>query len=207
MLWDTAGQEEFDAITKAYYRGAQACVLTFSTTDRASFEAVKDWKKKVENECGEVPTVLVQNKIDLMDQAVVSLWVYWVIFSNFQLIFCISITSAKNPSRSQRTSAFGFSEHQSKRTSMLRPFSVISRKVVTRSSSSTMKWCCQSARPQSVNLVRRFTQRRAGRSSWRDHSRSHRRRKTCWRSAEWFDLWNWVLLLLCLWLFSITFFY
>lgn len=21
MLWDTAGQEEFDAITKAYYRG------------------------------------------------------------------------------------------------------------------------------------------------------------------------------------------
>lgn len=73
MLWDTAGQEEFDAITKAYYRGAQACVLTFSTTDRASFEAVKDWKKKVENECGEIPTVLVQNKIDMMDQSVVSL--------------------------------------------------------------------------------------------------------------------------------------
>ncbi|CAG0920271.1 unnamed protein product [Notodromas monacha] len=47
MLWDTAGQEEFDAITKAYYRGAQACVLAFSTTDRASFFAVKRWKKKV----------------------------------------------------------------------------------------------------------------------------------------------------------------
>lgn len=25
MLWDTAGQEEFDAITKAYYRGETAC--------------------------------------------------------------------------------------------------------------------------------------------------------------------------------------
>ncbi|CAG0891253.1 unnamed protein product [Cyprideis torosa] len=46
MLWDTAGQEEFDAITKAYYRGAQACVIAFSTTDRASFLAVKRWKKK-----------------------------------------------------------------------------------------------------------------------------------------------------------------
>ena len=23
MLWDTAGQEEFDALTKSYYRGAQ----------------------------------------------------------------------------------------------------------------------------------------------------------------------------------------
>ena len=47
MLWDTAGQEEFDAITKAYYRGAQAAVLAFSTVDRCSFEAIRSWKKKV----------------------------------------------------------------------------------------------------------------------------------------------------------------
>ena len=72
MLWDTAGQEEFDAITKAYYRGAQACVVAFSTTDRSSFEAVKKWKRKVEDECGHVPMVLVQNKIDLMHQSAVS---------------------------------------------------------------------------------------------------------------------------------------
>ena len=65
MLWDTAGQEEFDAITKAYYRGAQACVVAFSTTDRSSFDAVQKWKKKVEDECGAIPMVLVQNKIDL----------------------------------------------------------------------------------------------------------------------------------------------
>merc|ERR1719436_1936595 len=63
------GQEEFDAITKAYYRGAQACVVAFSTTDRASFDAVKKWKKKVEDECGHVPMVLVQNKIDLLHEA------------------------------------------------------------------------------------------------------------------------------------------
>ncbi|KAG5675925.1 hypothetical protein PVAND_005782 [Polypedilum vanderplanki] len=72
MCFDTAGQEEFDAITKIYYRGAQACVLAFSTTDRQSFEAIRDWKKKVENECGpDIPTVLVQNKIDMMDQSLV----------------------------------------------------------------------------------------------------------------------------------------
>ncbi|XP_043246020.1 ras-related protein Rab-23-like [Amphibalanus amphitrite] len=71
MLWDTAGQEEFDAITKAYYRGAQACVLTFSTVDRASFQAVRHWKKKVEDECGTIPMVLVQNKIDLIDRAAI----------------------------------------------------------------------------------------------------------------------------------------
>ncbi|KAH9364252.1 hypothetical protein HPB48_000384 [Haemaphysalis longicornis] len=49
MLWDTAGQEEFDAITKAYYRGAQGCVLAFSTTDRESFRAIESWRKKVRN--------------------------------------------------------------------------------------------------------------------------------------------------------------
>ncbi|KAG0413240.1 hypothetical protein HPB47_009603, partial [Ixodes persulcatus] len=72
MLWDTAGQEEFDAITKAYYRGAQACVVAFSSTDRQSFGAVEAWRKKVENECGSIPMVIVQNKIDLMDRATVS---------------------------------------------------------------------------------------------------------------------------------------
>lgn len=77
MLWDTAGQEEFDAITKAYYRGAQACVVAFSTIDRSSFEAVRKWKSKVEEECGgvgmgNIPMVLVQNKIDLMHQSAVS---------------------------------------------------------------------------------------------------------------------------------------
>ena len=72
MLWDTAGQEEFDAITKAYYRGAQACVVAFSTTDRDSLLAVRKWRKKVEDECGDIPMVLVQNKIDLISRAEIS---------------------------------------------------------------------------------------------------------------------------------------
>ena len=31
MVWDTAGQEEFDALTKQYYRNAQGCVIAFSS--------------------------------------------------------------------------------------------------------------------------------------------------------------------------------
>ena len=53
--------------------GAQACVVAFSTTDRDSFEAVEVWKKKVEDEVGEIATVLVQNKIDLMDEALITM--------------------------------------------------------------------------------------------------------------------------------------
>eukprot|EP01135_Chromosphaera_perkinsii_P011123 Nk52_evm32s2340 gene=Nk52_evmTU32s2340 len=75
MLWDTAGQEEFDQLTQSYYRGANACVLAFSTTDRDSFEAVKDWLAKVKAQCCQgndskgFAMVLVQNKIDLIDEA------------------------------------------------------------------------------------------------------------------------------------------
>jgi len=73
MLWDTAGQEVFDALTSQYYRGAGACVLAFSTTDRESFDAVKGWKEKVENVCGKntVVMALIQTKIDLIENAAV----------------------------------------------------------------------------------------------------------------------------------------
>jgi Ras-related protein Rab-23 len=69
MLWDTAGQEEYDAITRTYYKGAGACILAFSTTDRASFDDVEKWYHKVTDECGNIVMVLVQNKVDLMDDA------------------------------------------------------------------------------------------------------------------------------------------
>jgi len=73
MLWDTAGQEEFDAITRSYYRGAQACVVTFSTTDRSSLLAVTRWITRIREECGKVPMVLVQNKIDLIQEAQINM--------------------------------------------------------------------------------------------------------------------------------------
>jgi len=72
LLWDTAGQEEYDSITRGYYKGAGAAIIAFSTTDRASFDALRQWHQKVKDECGEIPMVLVQNKVDLISQACMS---------------------------------------------------------------------------------------------------------------------------------------
>mmetsp|Transcript_1970 Transcript_1970/g.3057 ORF Transcript_1970/g.3057 Transcript_1970/m.3057 type:complete len:247 (-) Transcript_1970:866-1606(-) len=72
MCWDTAGQDEFDSIVRAYFRGAGACVLAFSTTDRDSFDAIAKWKSRVEAECGDIAMALIQNKVDLVDQATAS---------------------------------------------------------------------------------------------------------------------------------------
>lgn len=68
----TAGQEEFNAVTRTYYRGAGAALFVFSTTDRASFEAVEEWTNKVKAECGDIAMAIVQNKIDLLDRAAVA---------------------------------------------------------------------------------------------------------------------------------------
>ncbi|XP_063727627.1 ras-related protein Rab-23-like [Symsagittifera roscoffensis] len=70
MLWDTAGQEEFDSITKSYYRGAHCCVLAFSIADRVSFEAVDRWRAKVVDQCGDkICMIIVQNKMDLLENS------------------------------------------------------------------------------------------------------------------------------------------
>ncbi len=43
FLWDTAGQEEFDSITKTYYRGGQACRM------RRGFIPAADWPLRTAN--------------------------------------------------------------------------------------------------------------------------------------------------------------
>ncbi|KAL0248986.1 hypothetical protein GEMRC1_004220 [Eukaryota sp. GEM-RC1] len=71
-VFDTAGQEEYDSLTSTYYRGAQGIIIVFATDNRGSFESIDEWVKKVQAHCDDVPTVLVQNKIDLVDKSVVS---------------------------------------------------------------------------------------------------------------------------------------
>ena len=71
-IWDTAGQDNYNAITRRYYRGADACLIVFSINDRNSFNQVKSWHQKMSQECGNIPAALVMSKIDLKDEIKVS---------------------------------------------------------------------------------------------------------------------------------------
>lgn len=72
FIWDTAGQDYYDAITRRYYKGANAALIVFSMTDLTSFNNVKKWKEKVSAECEDIPILLVMSKVDLVDQTVVT---------------------------------------------------------------------------------------------------------------------------------------
>ena len=44
QIWDTAGQERFQSLGRAFYRGAEACVLVFDITNAKSFDNLAIWK-------------------------------------------------------------------------------------------------------------------------------------------------------------------
>jgi len=73
QIWDTAGQERFKAITQRYYRMAAGIVLVYDVCDRNTFDQVETWMKGIEEHGQEgVQTVLVANKIDLVNDRVVT---------------------------------------------------------------------------------------------------------------------------------------
>ena len=47
QVWDTAGQEDFRAITRAYYREAAAALLCYDVSDRKTFRRLKSWLSAV----------------------------------------------------------------------------------------------------------------------------------------------------------------
>jgi len=73
QIWDTAGQENFRSITRAYYKNSVCAMVVYDITNRDSFEHVRNWIEDVRNQSPKtVLIILIGNKIDLEDQRVVS---------------------------------------------------------------------------------------------------------------------------------------
>jgi len=72
-IWDTAGQEYYDSLTRRYFKGSDICIIAFSITNRESFLKIPKWKEKIKMECGYIPILIVMTKIDLIEQAEVTI--------------------------------------------------------------------------------------------------------------------------------------
>nr|AAZ14933.1 putative GTPase [Coprinellus disseminatus] len=69
MIWDSSGQERFQTLGTAFYRGSECCVLVFDVTSSKSFEALGRWRDNffenahVRDPEG-FPVVVLGNKVD-----------------------------------------------------------------------------------------------------------------------------------------------
>lgn len=72
IIWDLAGQRYFKRARKAYMQGAQAGFLVYDVTNEDSYYAVENWYREIRDEIGDVPFILVGNKIDLVEDRVIS---------------------------------------------------------------------------------------------------------------------------------------
>lgn len=73
QIWDTAGQEKFQSLGYAFYRGADSCAIVFDLTSKKSFDNLNMWKKGFldnasPNDPATYPFVLLGNKCDLTDK-------------------------------------------------------------------------------------------------------------------------------------------
>jgi len=68
QIWDTAGQETFRSITRAYYKNSVCAFVVYDITNRNSFQNVKSWIEDCRKQSPKtVFMVLIGNKVDLED--------------------------------------------------------------------------------------------------------------------------------------------
>ncbi len=68
-IWDVSGQDKFRSTTKLYLRDADACILVYDITERASLENIKKvWLPDIREKGHEDVTIaLLGNKADIGD--------------------------------------------------------------------------------------------------------------------------------------------
>ncbi|NHI92192.1 MAG: GTP-binding protein [Candidatus Lokiarchaeota archaeon] len=65
MIYDIGGQEQFRELRRKYAEGAHTGIIVYDITDLRSFETVSDWKFNLYEFAGEIPFIIIGNKVDL----------------------------------------------------------------------------------------------------------------------------------------------
>ena len=65
-LWDTAGQEQYRALTKLFYKDSKVVIFVYDITNKKSFTDLKYWINEIKESLGDEPILgIVGNKYDL----------------------------------------------------------------------------------------------------------------------------------------------
>jgi len=64
-IWDTAGEDKFDALTKIYTRGANCAIVCFDLTERNTFCAAKKLAETLDKSC---VLMILGNKLEQIEK-------------------------------------------------------------------------------------------------------------------------------------------
>ena len=73
QIWDTAGQEKFNSLTKNTFTNTDGILIVFDLTNKKSFNNIKNWIEDVKYKSDpKIKKIIVGNKSDLKDKRKVS---------------------------------------------------------------------------------------------------------------------------------------
>ncbi|KAL8594120.1 hypothetical protein ACOMHN_000831 [Nucella lapillus] len=67
-IWDTAGSERYEAMSRIYYRGAKAAILCFDLTDKFSFDRLRFWIGELRQHEENCKIYICATKYDLVEE-------------------------------------------------------------------------------------------------------------------------------------------
>ena len=68
QIWDTAGQEKFQVVTKSFVKGSDGIIYMYDITQKQSFINIKRWLEDTEDYSLRAKKIIVGNKIDMEER-------------------------------------------------------------------------------------------------------------------------------------------
>lgn len=98
LFWDIAGQDSFDFLRPSFYRDSDAAIIVYSLEENQlgnrSFKNIPNWHQEVKQFCGNIPIILLANKVDLVSENEIDLISIQKIVKKFNFL-SYYLTSAK----------------------------------------------------------------------------------------------------------------
>lgn len=89
QIWDTAGAETFQSLTRSYYHSSSGVILVYDVTRRETFKHVQHWLSDIRDRCHDkIAIILVGNKLDLDKRRTVSTAEGQSLAKHHGLLFC-----------------------------------------------------------------------------------------------------------------------
>ena len=72
FFWDISGQDTYHFLHDRFFKNSIAAIIVYSLENNKSgiesFEHISDWNDNIRKYCGNIPVVLLANKVDLVDE-------------------------------------------------------------------------------------------------------------------------------------------